>query len=180
MQMIQVDGAQLQTGADMHWLRVAGDADVSAQLSHIRLPMGGVGLVVLSDEPSDGQALSAFTAGAKAYCNTHADAEILRQVANVVQQGGLWLGESLLQRIIAASAHALPPVSEKIAFSGMDTLSRRELEVARLIAQGQSNKDIVRQLDITLRTVKAHVSAILEKLQVRDRLQIALKINKQS
>ncbi|MBU0595008.1 MAG: response regulator transcription factor [Gammaproteobacteria bacterium] len=178
MQMIRADVRVPHTGAELVWVRIGADVDVAGHLAHVRQSVGDGRFIVLSDQPADEQALNAFSAGAKAYCNTHADVEILRQVANVVLQGGLWIGESLLQRIITASAHALPPVDEKSSASGMSSLSKREQEVALLIAQGQSNKDIARNLDITLRTVKAHVSAILEKLQVRDRLQIALKINR--
>lgn len=178
MQMIRVGVRVALTGTELVWVRIGENADVAGHMAQIRQCVGDRRFIVLSDRPSDEQALSAFSAGAKAYCNTHAEAEILRQVANVVLQGGLWIGESLLQRIITASAHALPPVDEKASASGMESLSKREQDVARLIAQGQSNKDIARNLDITLRTVKAHVSAILEKLQVRDRLQVALKINR--
>ena len=56
-------------------------------------------------------------------------------------------------------------------------LSLREQEVAQLLARGNSNKEIARQLEITERTVKAHVSAMLEKLGARDRLQLSLIVN---
>lgn len=63
----------------------------------------------------------------------------------------------------------------------MDTwsalLSERELQAAKLVAGGASNKEIADQLAITERTVKAHLSAIFEKLGVRDRLQLSLRIN---
>lgn len=56
-------------------------------------------------------------------------------------------------------------------------LSGREITVAQLVGQGASNKEVARQLDIAERTVKAHLTAIFEKLQVRDRLQLSLRIN---
>jgi DNA-binding NarL/FixJ family response regulator len=56
-------------------------------------------------------------------------------------------------------------------------LTAREQETAALLARGASNKEIARQLDITERTVKAHVGAMLEKLGVRDRLRLSLIIN---
>ena len=58
-----------------------------------------------------------------------------------------------------------------------ERLSVREQETAELLARGASNKEIARELDITERTVKAHVSALLEKLGARDRLQLSLIIN---
>jgi len=52
-------------------------------------------------------------------------------------------------------------------------LSEREIEVAKLIAMGDSNKVIARKLNITERTVKSHVSTIFTKLDVKDRLKLA-------
>ena len=56
-------------------------------------------------------------------------------------------------------------------------MTAREQEAALLVAGGASNKEIARQLDITERTAKAHVSAMLEKLGARDRLQLSLILN---
>ena len=56
------------------------------------------------------------------------------------------------------------------------SLTEREFEVAKAVALGASNKEIATQLGITERTIKAHVGAVLEKLQVRDRLQLALLV----
>ncbi len=68
-----------------------------------------------------------------------------------------------------------PPVAEGAGWA--QTLTEREREVAKAVAQGASNKEIARQLDITERTIKAHVGAILEKLGARDRLQLSLIVN---
>jgi DNA-binding NarL/FixJ family response regulator len=56
-------------------------------------------------------------------------------------------------------------------------LTQRELEVARKIADGASNKEVARDLDITERTVKAHAGAIFEKLGARDRLHLSLIVH---
>ena len=56
-------------------------------------------------------------------------------------------------------------------------LSEREVQVARMVAAGASNKEIASRLAITERTVKAHLAASFEKLAVRDRLQLALRVN---
>lgn len=133
-------------------------------------------VLVLSDEPSDDQGLAAFAQGARAYCNTHATVEVLNQVAEVVAQGGLWIGQSLMQRLLTATSQ-MARAANVPREDWASILTPRELEVARAVANGASNKEIARQLDITERTVKAHVGAILDKLQVRDRLQISLKIN---
>jgi DNA-binding NarL/FixJ family response regulator len=56
----------------------------------------------------------------------------------------------------------------------LESLTDREIDVLRLIAQGQSNKEIATSLHLTEGTVKGYVSAILGKLQVADRTQAAL------
>lgn len=58
---------------------------------------------------------------------------------------------------------------------GLPTLSEREGEVLRLIAQGRSNAEIAATLYVTVETVKTHVANVLAKLQVRDRVQAVVK-----
>jgi DNA-binding NarL/FixJ family response regulator len=165
--------------ADLVWLRLEHGPSVALQIQHIASPLK---LVVLSDQPTDEEALTAFSAGARGYCNTHATAQLLRQVAAVVLQGGLWIGESLMQRLVSATSRL--QAADNTVFppdeSWSNGLTDREKEVARTLARGASNKEIARSLDIAERTVKAHVGAVLEKLQVRDRLQLSLIVNRQT
>ena len=132
-------------------------------------------LVLLADQPAENDALAALGAGAAGYCNGHAAADVLLQVATVVGNGGLWVGQALMQRFLTATVRLLPTTTAP--GSWQERLTGREREAARLLAAGASNKEIARQLDITERTVKAHVSAMLEKLGARDRLQLSLLLN---
>lgn len=131
-------------------------------------------LIVLADEPGEEDALAALAAGAAGYCNSHAAPEVLCQVAMVVENGGLWVGQRLMQRLLASTAQLLSP-SASAAWA--ETLTDREQQVAREVARGASNKEIARDLAITERTVKAHVGAVLDKLGARDRLQLSLIVN---
>lgn len=165
---------------DIIWLRLEQGMPVAMQIERLAPKLRLIPCVVLSDLPTDEEALAAFAAGARGYCNTHAAAQMLIQVAAVVLQGGLWIGESLMQRLVSATSRlqALPSsaTTEKNG-DWSKTLTDREEQVARTLAGGASNKEIARALGITDRTVKAHVGAILEKLQVRDRLQLSLIVN---
>lgn len=135
-------------------------------------------LVLLADEPNDDLVQHALECGAAGCCNTYAAPDVLRQVALVVGHGGLWVGRSLLQRLVGGASRALQVQHERPPRLDWATvLSEREVEVARLVAGGASNKEVAEQLSITERTVKAHMSAILEKLGLRDRLQLSLRIN---
>jgi DNA-binding NarL/FixJ family response regulator len=162
---------------DIVWVRIRPDSPVTQQLLAARAQIGSLPYVVMSDVPTDAEALAVFAAGARGYCNSHATPETLKQVASVVLQGGMWVGESLMQLLVTRSAQVVkaPESARKLA----EVLTNRELEVARTVVTGASNKEIARELGITERTVKAHVGAIFEKLQVRDRLQLAMLIRDQ-
>lgn len=157
------------------WLLVPPGQPAARLVAPIRRRAGGRPLVILADEPGDDDALAALAAGASGYCNSHAAADVLRQVAAVVENGGLWVGQRLMQRLLAGTARLLPPVDEGAGWSA--GLTGREREVACAVARGASNKEIARELAITERTVKAHVGAILEKLGARDRLHLSLIAN---
>jgi len=135
-------------------------------------------LVLLCDEPDDGVVMQALEAGAAGCCNTHAAPEVLRQVALVVGNGGLWVGQSLLRQLVGSTARTLGQRSrEEKREDWAQLLSEREVQVARLVAGGASNKEVANQLSITERTVKAHLGAIFEKLSLRDRLQLSVRVN---
>lgn len=164
----------LPRGVNLVWLRLQYGVSVAQQLRDLRNVLDGAACVVLSDVPNDSEALEAFVCGARGYCNTHATPMLLQQVSSVVLQGGMWVGQSLMQRLLAMSQ----PIANKTLgrSNWAEVLTSRELQVARTLASGASNKEIASLLGITERTVKAHVGAILEKLDVRDRLQLAMLI----
>jgi DNA-binding NarL/FixJ family response regulator len=163
----------------MAWIRLAAGQPVGEQVAEARKRLGPVPIIVLSDTPSDQEALAAFSAAARAYCNSHATPEVLLQIASVVEQGGLWIGESLMQRLVQATAGISQPSSQSVQAAPWETkLTEREREVAKVVAAGASNKEVARQLGITERTVKAHLTTIMDKLGVRDRLQLALAVHR--
>ena len=126
------------------------------------------------------QAAACLAAGASGYCNTHAAPAVLQQIAAVVAQGGLWLGADLLQRLMGSAATLLARQQPRATGAEeLDALTERELEVARLVAAGTSNREIASRLGITERTVKAHLGAIFAKTATRSRLALALLFNRQ-
>lgn len=159
------------------WVRLPPGKPVAPLLAEVRRQFGNLPCIVLSDLPDDDQAIASFSAAARAYCNTHASPAYLRQVAEVVGQGGLWIGEALMSRLVGAGNRIEPKTPVESSDSWAALLTPREQEVARAIAGGASNKVIARALGDAERTVKLHVGAVLEKLGVRDRLQVALIVS---
>lgn len=159
------------------WCRLRASQNLADVLTGVDFSLGHP-VVILSDEPDEELVMSALAAGAAGCCNSRAAPEVLRQVALAVGNGGLWIGQSLLQRMVGATAKSLgqrPNQAKNERWS--DKLSDRERQVAKQVAGGASNKEIATQLMISERTVKAHMTAIFEKLELRDRLQLSLRIN---
>lgn len=164
-------------GQGIVWARMRFGETVNQAISGVDRS-GGQPLVVLADDPDERVVLGALAAGAAGCCNSHAAPAVLRQVALVVANGGLWVGQSLLTRLVGATTRRLVQLGEARADDGWKApLSAREAEVARLVGEGAANREIATRLDITERTVKAHLTAIFEKLGVRDRLQLSLRVN---
>jgi len=163
-------------GQGLIWVLQPGGRAAASVVNALSRQLDGRSLILLADEPSESEAMEALAAGASGYCNGHAAPEVLQQVAKVVENGGIWVGQGLMQRLLASTARlASRAEADEAAWRAL--LTPREQDAAVLLARGASNKEIARQLQITERTVKAHVGAMFEKLGVRDRLQLALIIN---
>ncbi|MEK6663615.1 MAG: response regulator transcription factor [Pseudomonadota bacterium] len=170
-----VPGTLIANNADtaVIWLHVQAESkDLAERIRSVKAMAAGCPVVVLSNLPSNEEGLLAFSVGAAGYCNALAIPAVLRQVAGVVEQGGLWVGQDLMQRLFTALTARAAPVQ-----TALTALSAREHQVAQAVARGGTNKEIARAMGITERTVKAHLTAIFEKLEVRDRLQLSLLVN---
>ena len=136
-------------------------------------------VIVLSPVPYGAEGLRAINQGAHGYCHLHAVPELMREVAHVVQFGGLWVGPELIERMVAATRDLLARAGPRAAPSAPDlsALSAREVQVAHAVAAGKSNKEVADQLFISERTVKAHLGSVFEKLGLRDRVQLVLRLS---
>lgn len=132
-------------------------------------------VVVMSMRPQQDEGLAALELGARGYCHALSAPALLREIGEVIARDGLWVGPELLQRLITLLQPHLPRRSTDEV---LKALSERETAVARLVAAGHSNKEVAQRLDITERTVKAHLSSIFGKLGIRDRLQLALRLGR--
>ncbi|CAG0959889.1 Transcriptional regulatory protein DegU [Methylophilaceae bacterium] len=167
--------------AHVFWLhaKVASQSWVADNIRKILDSDANHRIVVLTDIPSQQDAFNAMTAGAAGYCHAYSAAKVLKEVREVVLHGGIWLGRDLLQQLITVTTGLVSSQPSQVA-AALARLTHREREVAQEAAKGLSNKEIARLLNITERTVKAHISASFERLGVKDRLQLALILNDKS
>lgn len=138
----------------------------------------GAILNVLSYTPSSLEAFQALDAGARGYAHAISPPELLRQVELVTTHQGIWVPPDLMARVVGGTFRALGGEA-RLDDDALAMLTERERAVALAVARGQTNKEVARHLDITERTVKAHMGAIFRKLGVRDRLQLILRLSHQ-
>jgi DNA-binding NarL/FixJ family response regulator len=130
-----------------------------------------VGVLMLTMFEDDDSVFAAMRAGAKGYLLKDSGGEGVMHAIRAVASGEAVFGPGVAERIVgyfsipgtAAPQRAFPELTE------------REEEVLSLVAQGKSNQEIARQLYVSLKTVRNHVSNILLKLQVADRAQAVIR-----
>ena len=129
-------------------------------------------VLILTTFDLDDYVYDSLAAGASGFLLKDAGPEQLTQAIRVVAAGDALLAPSVKRRLIddvvGAGRRRLPPPAE------LDELTPRELEVLRLVAAGLSNAEIAERLVVEETTVKTHVSRLLAKLGLRDRVQAVI------
>lgn len=122
------------------------------------------------------EAVSLLKAGAKGYCHRESGAAVVRKAVDVVKQGGVWIDSRIAARLVEElrSVEDLRRAPRGSDAGALGHLTSREREVALLVADGARNKEIAGLLRITEATVKAHLTAVFRKLELRDRLHLGL------
>ncbi|MGB5539617.1 MAG: response regulator transcription factor [Gammaproteobacteria bacterium] len=156
--------------------RVCVDNTTEFLISLIR-KLSGIFVVIIenqSDRLVDQRSL--FKAGARGFCKDDITPALLSRAVNLVLEGEYWIQRKLITQMISelASEGNAPLQHSNFDNSLVRTLTPRELQVARMVHLGGNNKMIARELDISERTVKAHLSAIFRKLEIENRLNLAL------
>lgn len=124
-------------------------------------------VLILTTFDLDAYVYDAIRAGASGFLLKDVTAARLVEAVRLVAEGSVLLAPTVSRRLIADFASAAPPVPDQVA----DTLTPREREVLLLVARGLSNAEIAGTLVLGVETVKSHVSELLRKLQLRDRIQ---------
>ena len=179
--------AECGTGDDA--VRLAAREKPDVVLMDIRMPQGdgldatrriladpalpGTRVIILTTFELDEYIAEAVRAGAAGFLVKDTEPEELLRAVRVVHDGDALLSPSVTRRIMAQLA-LQPRTAGKPPDAGLDRITDREREVLRLVGEGLNNAEIAGRLFITPLTAKTHVSRIMAKLQVRDRVQLVV------
>ncbi|WP_269078802.1 response regulator transcription factor [Demequina globuliformis] len=138
----------------------------------------GTRVVILTTFDDDEYVYEALRAGASGFLLKSADGDTLIDAVRVIASGEALLAPEVTRRVIerfAAGSATVSPEEHVPSPEAVGDLSEREVEVLTLMARGMSNQEIAQELWVSATTVKTHVSHILTKLGVRDRVQAVVE-----
>jgi DNA-binding NarL/FixJ family response regulator len=151
-------------------VRMPGVDGIEATRQLTGSPGDGPRILILTTFDLDEYVYDALRAGASGFLLKDVTAERLFDAVRVVAAGEALLAPTVTRRLISEFAR-LRPAQDPPPGAGLASLTPRETEVLRLVAEGLSNPEIAARLVVTEETVKTHVSRMLGKLGLRDRTQ---------
>lgn len=152
---------------DIHMPGVDG-ITATQRLNH-ELPE--IGVIILTMYGDEDHLFQAVKAGAKGYVHKDTSSEKLLETIRAVHAGEAWLDPAIARKMLAEFRRLSDPHGrEEIVH-----LTQREGEILELLAEGSSNQDIARRLEIAEKTVRNRLSTIFSKLHVNNRTEAALK-----
>jgi len=128
-------------------------------------------VAMLTVSEADDDVMQALKAGAVGYILKGVGSRELVSVVKDVAAGRSYVSPALAARILNAMRAG---AAEAATRSPLDDLSKREEDILKLVAQGKSNKEVGRLLDLQEKTVKHYMTSILQKLHVRNRVEAAV------
>jgi DNA-binding NarL/FixJ family response regulator len=130
-------------------------------------------VLILTTFGLDEYVVEALRAGASGFLLKDAPPEDLVEAIKIVAAGEALLAPSITRRLLDRVATRLPPATDA-TIPALAELTEREMEVLKLVARGLSNAEIAEKLVVSETTVKTHVSRVLAKLDIRDRVQAVI------
>jgi len=129
-------------------------------------------VLVLTGVPKFNEAVKLMRYGIRGYGNRFMLPENMMQAVESVASGQVWMPPFIISKIISNLPESEEEPEDRADIS---ELSDREIEVAENVAKGFTNREIAEEMEITVRTVKAHMTSIFNKTGLRDRVALALR-----
>lgn len=139
----------------------------------IRKKFPSVKIIVITSHNSEEEIEGCLNAGVNAYCSKDVKPEKLTEIIKDVMTGSVWYDPSASKVLIKKTAGVTS--AERSNVSNKYNLTTKEANVLKLLAEGNSNLEIAKKMNISINTIKVHMCAILQKLSVDDRTQAAIK-----
>jgi DNA-binding NarL/FixJ family response regulator len=134
-------------------------------------------IVVLSASPTNEEGIQALKIGCSGYCARSIAAPELLKAVNAVRKDEIWASRGLVRRLVSELLSLIDSQNSTNTDQNVDVrlgkLTERQRIVASMISHGASNKEIGNRLNISERTVKAHLTQVFRSLGVTDRLHLA-------
>jgi len=160
-------------------LALLDDSGIS-EISELKELQPDIRIIIMTKFPSQREEISAILFGAKAYCSFDMKLDLFPKVVRTVLDNEIWVDRKFVSRLLAEIediTHVKHAEAKRLD-KGIAAMTPRESEIASLVATGASNRRIAEQLNISERTVKAHLGVIFRKVGITDRLQLALYMNR--
>ncbi|MBJ6125027.1 LuxR C-terminal-related transcriptional regulator [Microvirga splendida] len=136
-----------------------------------------LGILLLADTAEEEHVYTALKRGVRGYILKGASSAELLQAVAVLGQGQSFISPSLAAKLLIRSG-PLQYVEVKASSPNLPHLTPRERQILSILVQGRSNKEIGNTLDLSEKTIKHHLTNILQKLRVRNRVEAALMMSK--
>jgi len=144
--------------------------------NEIRKNNKDVKIIVITSHNEEREVQKCMRAGINAYCSKDIKPDKLIALIKDVINGAIWFDSSVAKYVL----NMTQDVPEEIKKESVYNLTSKEMMVLKLLAEGNSNLDIAKKLNISVNTTKVHVCSILQKLSVDDRTQAAVKALKEN
>jgi len=165
-------------------VKIAKDVVPDVMLLDLRMPGGGVEaatsihsicpkvrIIMFTASESEQDVISALNAGARGYILKSSSGSEVIETAREIARGNSYVAPNLAARLLINRGHWV----ETIVVDNSRDLSCYEQKIFAYVSQGMSNKEVARQLNCTERSVKHHMTNIMRKLKVRNRVEAVLK-----
>ncbi len=142
------------------------------KLAQLKAAFPNARVLIIGDHCSSELQITVLKQGARGYFDYSSSVDNLSTAIRCVLMGEVWIERHVISGLIDALSQT-PQITEQQQ-QALDSLSPKEHQVAELVSHGATNKKIAIEMEITERTVKSHLTAIFQKMGIRDRLSLAI------
>lgn len=151
-----------------------GSANIPETISTVISEFPGLNCLMIMSIPDDEKELAALKLGIKGVLIENSESDMLLECIWCISGGGLWFRRAVLEKFVTEQLYCTRLKENGGQGFTMPVFTRRELEIIQMAGKGVKNREIGRNLFISEKTVKHHLSKIFKKLQIRKRTELRM------